>query len=335
MQNLLIYRLGSLGDSVVALPCLNKIAECYPHANRVILTNVPVSPAAPRAIDVLGASLVHDAIEYRVGTRSVSELADLWVRLRRLRADTMVYLTPARGFRTVYRDLAFFRSLGIRTIIGAPVNRDLLENRIEPKTGFVEYEGLRLARCLAALGPIDLDQRSAWDLHLTRAEQLAAAQALAGLNGRKFIAINMGGKARANDWGHANWSALLTRLCAKLDAVHFVFLGSGQDAERAAEMCAGRTDRTLNLCGRLLARETAAVLSKATLFAGHDSGPMHLAAACGVACVGLFSNLHRPGRWHPYGQHHTILHPSEPISSISVEHVYDSVVQTLKLELAA
>ncbi len=55
----------------------------------------------------------------------------------------------------------------------------------------------------------------------------------------------------------------------------------------------------MDLVGKLTMRETAAVLSACTLFAGNNSGPFHYAQAAGVPCVTLFS-LATPARFvHP------------------------------------
>ena len=45
---------------------------------------------------------------------------------------------------------------------------------------------------------------------------------------------------------------------------------------------------------------TAAALSLATLFAGHDSGPLHMAGAFGVPVVGVFAPG-EPDRTFPQG----------------------------------
>jgi hypothetical protein len=74
----LIYRLGSLGDTVVALPCFHLIARCFPQAERVLLTNFPVHAKATATAAVLGDSgLVHGYMRYTVGTRRIGELLRL------------------------------------------------------------------------------------------------------------------------------------------------------------------------------------------------------------------------------------------------------------------
>ena len=48
-RRVLVYRLGSLGDMLVALPALHLVARAFPEAERRMLTNVPVSSKAPAA----------------------------------------------------------------------------------------------------------------------------------------------------------------------------------------------------------------------------------------------------------------------------------------------
>jgi ADP-heptose:LPS heptosyltransferase len=64
----------------------------------------------------------------------------------------------------------------------------------------------------------------------------------------------------------------------------------------------------VNLCGLLAPRESAAVLSRARIFIGHDSGPMHLAAAVQTPCVAIFSARNKPRVWFPYGRQHRVVY---------------------------
>src|SRR5260370_10412181 len=59
-KRVLIYRLGSLGDTLVALPALHLVERAFPKAERRVLTNVPVNVKAPPAAAVLeGSGLGH------------------------------------------------------------------------------------------------------------------------------------------------------------------------------------------------------------------------------------------------------------------------------------
>ena len=46
IKKILIYRIGSLGDTIVALPCFHLIERLYPNAERVLLTEQVTLPEA-------------------------------------------------------------------------------------------------------------------------------------------------------------------------------------------------------------------------------------------------------------------------------------------------
>ena len=140
-----VYRLGRLGDTVVALPCLHAVARAFPGAERILLTNLPVSSkAAPMETILSGSGLLHRFIAYPVGTRSFEALRDLRASLRSRDARTLVYLTPARGLLSVWRDLLFFRLCGFRTIVGAPATRSR-EQIARGAAGVIDRECAELA----------------------------------------------------------------------------------------------------------------------------------------------------------------------------------------------
>jgi hypothetical protein len=67
-------------------------------------------------------------------------------------------------------------------------------------------------------------------------------------------------------------------------------------------------ERAVNLCG-LKVRENAALIEAAALFIGHDSGPMHMAAAVGTPLVAVFSRLWVRGIWYPMSPRAVVLYP--------------------------
>ena len=58
-ERVLVYRLGSLGDTVVALPALHLVARTFPNAERRMLTSFPPNAKAPASSAILtGTNLV-------------------------------------------------------------------------------------------------------------------------------------------------------------------------------------------------------------------------------------------------------------------------------------
>jgi heptosyltransferase III len=317
-KRVLIYRLGSLGDMVVALPALHLVARAFPDAERRLLTNFPVSSKAPAAEAVLGESgLVAGYFRYPVGTRSVVELAKLWWQLRRWSPDVLVYLGAARGVKAARRDAAFFRLCGVKRMVGVPATEAMQGNFFgaESGAGLVDWEpeAARLARNISELGDARLGEAASWDLGLTTAERVGATQAIgAEAMSVPVIAVSVGTKVQAKDWGRENWRALLARLAQAYPEYGLLLVGAAEESdasEFAAEgWRAAGGGVSANLCGKLTPRESAVALSFAKIFVGHDSGPMHLAAAVQVPCVAIFAARNVPRVWFPFGERHRVVY---------------------------
>jgi len=307
IKRVLIYRLGSLGDTVVVLPTLHLVARTFPNAERLMLTNLPVHAKAPAASAIIGESgLVDGYLSYPVGTRSAATLAWLWLQIRRFRPQVLVYLKKPRDNKVVLRDQRFFRTCGIRKIIGLPLGDRATNLRVGP--ALWESEASRLARSVNELGAIDLNDPAAWDLRLTAEELSRAEMALKPTGGRPLIACGPGTKMHAKDWGTANWSALMATLAMKFPGHTVVLIGAREEREACEHVAAAWQGNSINLCGELAPRERAAVLRRAELFLGPDSGQMHLAAAAGIPCVIAFSARTKPGIWFPHGKGHRVLY---------------------------
>ena len=172
----------------------------------------------------------------------------------------------------------------------------------DPLTGQVEWEAARIARRVAELEAVDLEDAANWDLRLTPAEDAAGEALLEPLLGdRPMLAFSTGTKVQAKHWGIEKWEELSRRLAGQLPDWSAVFLGSASEREETGRCAAAWNGRAVNLCGKSAPRESAAVLRRCRLFLGHDSGPMHLAACMGVPCVAVFSARNLPRQWFPRG----------------------------------
>jgi heptosyltransferase-3 len=314
MKRVLIYRMGSLGDTVVALPALHLIARSFPDAERRMLTNFPVSVKASAAEAVLGESgLVDGYFRYSMGTRSPVALLRLWWQLIRWRPQALVYLGGGKGVGAEGRDARFFRACGISKQIGVPLTKELQANLPGPD-GELEPECERLARNIAELGDARLEDAASWDLHLTEVEGVTAREVLAPAAGRPLLAMSLGTKIQANDWGREQWKALMERVGEMYPGYALVLLGAKVEREACEFVAegwragAGANGLVVNLCGQLTPRESAACLAEAKVFLGHDSGPAHLAAAVKTTCVAIYSARHLPRVWFPYGKQHRVVY---------------------------
>ena len=217
-NNILIYRLGSLGDTVTALPCFHLIRKTYPHSRINVLTNEPVSgKAAPAMVILENSGLCDEAISYPVGTRSSEELSKIRKTIRKLQPQVALQLGGRAGGGLRASVTRFFScTCGVRNIIGTPwqltgfcdpvhVRRRMrtrsdegwppgslqLEPPIDP--GGSAPVGLEIDPC---------GEKSRFGIDTCKREKL-------------FGGEHAGTKVPVKDWGEGNWEKLLALLSEK------------------------------------------------------------------------------------------------------------------------
>lgn len=321
VRRILIFRYGQLGDTLVALPALWALREHFADAHLTLLSEQPHrSHISPDRI------LPHQGLFDEFWTfptahsgRSLLDILKLATAIRRRRFDALVYLAPRlRGApQAVRRDLWFFRILsGIDRIIGhtgAPPIPDWVPGQPLPVV-VSEAESL-LARLAAAGIPVPAAGCGRIDLALTLAEREQAQRwwqnAGAGEWHRsRAVAMGVGAKWPSKLWPEERFAALGRRLITELGVLPVIF-GGPEDRALGERLVAG-WGGGLVAAGHLGVREAAALMEGMAGYVGNDTGAMHLAAAAGLRCVGIFSAQDWPGRWVPYGQGHVLLRRRVP-----------------------
>ncbi len=309
--NILIYRLGSLGDAVVALPCFHLLQRAFPKHSFTLLTNHPTLGKAAPIDTVLGQGLFYDdVINYPLGTRNPAILWRLAREIRRRKFHAVVNLCAARGPIEAMRDRMFFYAAGVNRHIGWPVKYRDFYLADDPLTRLKESETHRLLRRIESLGTPDLKNSDWWDLKLTGLELAEAKTLTKSLTGRSKLTLAIGTKMQSKDWGSENWQILINRLSERLDGWGLILIGSADEMDRSEQCSMGWRGPVINLCGRVTPRVAAAAMIGSRAFLGHDSGPMHLAAAMDIPCVAVFSGRNKPGQWDPRGECNRIIRHS-------------------------
>jgi heptosyltransferase III len=325
IERILIFRLASMGDTVVSLPCFHAIRRRYPTAQIALLTaRIPDASAIPAATLLEGTGLVNHYISYPESTRDWQKLREIKKEIRAFDPSLLIYLAAPRGSRNTYRDYLFFRWCGVRRFTGVPFTRDLRECRPpEPGSHLWESEAHRLARCIPHL-TTDVACEQDWTLCLSDRELSTALQLLRP--NTKCLGLAPGARHAAKDWGIENWQTVLAGIANP--ALTLVLIGAATDRDRSDRMATGWPGPVINLCGETSPRMSAAVIKHLDLLVCHDGGPMHLAAAIGTRCVAVFGNVNPPGQWFPFGADHKVFHPGLH-GTIQPSKVIDAVQDAL------
>ncbi len=143
--------------------------------------------------------------------------------------------------------------------------------------------------------------------------------------GRSLLALHIGAGTPAKQWPEEYWSELIRLILRRFDVV-IALIGARSDVLRADRIyqtwkrseCAtvGRDNQrevcVHNFVGQHSIEETAALLQRADVLVGADSGPAHLAATFGTPTVVLFSGTCRSRQWRPRGKKVYVLRARTP-----------------------
>lgn len=314
VRRILIFRIGELGDSLIALPSFRLIRDSFPDAHIALLSNLNSREKHVTPNQILPARFIDEWITYPSsfsGTRGFDMLT-LLRTLRNANYDLLIYLSPrTRNVAAVKRDLLFFRLAGIRNVAGAE-GLEALPGKVNGSPlPAVTHEADHLLERLATNG-IGTGARGAatFDLELTK-EEFASAEEWVQRNIPEstqsvLVGVGPGSKWPSKVWPEENFAELGVRLFARETQLCPVIFGGPSDHPLGDKLLRV-WGRGLNAAGELTPRESAAVLSRCAFYVGNDTGTMHLAASVGTRCVAIMSAQDWPGRWNPYGKEHAIL----------------------------
>jgi heptosyltransferase-2 len=114
-----------------------------------------------------------------------------------------------------------------------------------------------------------------------------SAESLLGRVGGHFVCLAPGSRWPMKRWAPENYAELARRIAFDF-GYDVVLLGDRNDAATASDIVKEAPGRVVNLIGRTGVIEAAAVIARATVFIGNDSGLTHLAEAVGVPVIALF-----------------------------------------------
>ena len=309
-MRLLVVKLADIGDLLTATPALAALRETFPHARIDLLTtahSAPIIDGAGLADTIITFDkFAYDSYRDALHPPNLAAALALALHLRARRYDTVLilhHLTTAFG-ALKYAALALATGAGQR--VGLDNGRGWFLTHAAPDGGFgAKHEVAYWLDVAARLGAAT--DNPALRLSVQPRDEARAAsllqQAGAGTlppGSRPLVVIHpgSGGYSMARRWDPACFAAVADALHTQRNA-RIVLVGTGADNTDAVR--AHMAHAPLDLSGRTSLRELAAVLRRADLFIGADSGVMHLAAAVGAPVVAIFgpSNHRAWGPWSP------------------------------------
>ncbi|MBI5460824.1 MAG: glycosyltransferase family 9 protein [Gammaproteobacteria bacterium] len=268
-HSILLITLSNIGDAVMTTPVLEVLHRRYPEALIDLV-------ADRRSSEVFTHCPYRGRIvfkEKRAGWRGTLQLVRA---LRRTRYDLIVDL----------------RTDGLAYLLRARRRLTKRHRQAHGPHAVEQHMGV-----IAALGDTEIPPTHIW---LTQQLEHAAAQHLQTLPGTRWLALGPGANWEPKIWPAASFRDLIAQLADTFDGI--ILLGGPGDAERCARVAQDCPLPCVNLAGQTGLLDAAAVLARATVFVGNDSGLGHLASAVGTPTLTLFGPG-QPERYRPWGEH--------------------------------
>lgn len=335
--NILVIRLGLLGDMMCTTPMLEAIKRHFPDGRLCLLSNEYNRPIVARNpyIDKL-YTYIHTRNRQRNPRPGFfASLIDAWRLKRDLQREGFDWVVVCNGgFNKPSVRIA--QNLGGK-IISATREDGSYEYRVDyPISGLlepVEHEIVRTFRLLAPLG-IGLDELPQ---HLTlSADSIRVAAAVAAfplLPGKRLrLGIHISASEPARQWPIPAFAQLINALAAEYPDVEvLVFYGHGQMAHR--KMLEGALQTPVTFVPPATIDDLMATLTLCDLLVCNDGGVLHVAAGLGIPIVGLFEgNPMKTGCWYPWGVAYTSVSAPEgaAVAEIEPSAVYEATSRMIR-----
>jgi heptosyltransferase-1 len=328
-----LIKLSSLGDVVHALPVAATLRARMPDAHLTWIVERREA-AVLRDHPALDALVAVDTRRWR-RARGLSDLVDVVRAVREMRRRLrLAAFDVALDLQGLLKSgvLAAATRAPLRIGFAArrcrePLNVLFTNRRVEPPDAALHV----VDQHLALLAPLHVTEPvREFRLPVDAAAEARADEFLAASGvkpGRRLVVLNPGAGRPDKRWPEERFRVLAERLTDDAGADVVVVWGPGEEATGRRIAAPGTSRAVLGPPTNL--HELVAFLRRANVVVAGDTGPLHLAAALGIPCVGLYgpTSAVRNG---PYGSGHRCLQgPAGRVTTIEVDAVVHAVTDLL------
>jgi ADP-heptose:LPS heptosyltransferase len=311
-RNILLYKIGNIGDITCAIPALIAIKKRFPNSRITLLTS-PGKRGSFGAKELLAdVPYLDDMVVYYTEDLATWQKTKGFIKkLQSKKFDLFIQLPDdIAKFRTLVRNMLFAKSLGTRRAFGFTVRtiRLFKKTQIDFTTNRTEVESLlELLRAHGiSSGAPEFGFNISEGIKQKIRHLLTTAPSIH--NALIIVALSPGGNRETNRWPAERFTETAKYLIEKYNA-HIVILGGSGDI--ALGEAIGRQlpqEHFSNQCGKLELLETVEFLRHSRLIIANSTGTIHLAAAVGTPAVGIYGVRDIFNRWCPYGAQHSVLY---------------------------
>jgi heptosyltransferase I len=311
IRAIVIYSPGHIGDVLMNVPLLRALRHTYQSADITWIVGDWSRAIAERfayanRVDVFSPGWY----QYQRGHhRGWARQQRRWIADRLKHPPADLFMSTAASTLDTYiigRACRPQRWLGRKPAYSAfPV---AVEGRvIEPDRALPEARDiLRIAESLPLVDASSVLEYDVVESERREANRLLTSKGIA--EGQRFVVIAPGAGWEGKQWLPERWGQVADQI--RSAGVPVVLMGAPNEAQLAQQVKAAMHSQAIDLVGATSLSLMAAVIERAALWLGSDSGGMHIAAAVGTPTIALFGPTN-PAKWAPEGEQHQAIRAVE------------------------
>jgi len=292
VERILIFRNGSLGDSICALPAIEATHNAYPKAKIDLLTHSGGFPELSIA-NIIDPLLVNNIINYEG-----IELRQLIQLLKSNKYDLFILLPQVHSpFKKFIKDLLFAKAIKVKYAVG--FKRCVIPVFQKTQSKQSKISNVRdFLLSIAVEAGAQMPDRLSYKLNIKPEDEnfIEALFIEKNLNIQsKIAAVTIGAKRPQNRWPIQYFEVVIDYL---QNLGYSIIIIGGKDDKLLVDKLDNK-NKVVDLTGKLTVMQSAIILKRCSMFITNDTGPMHLAYAVGTYTFAIFSSRDFPNLWFP------------------------------------
>ncbi len=294
IQRIIISRTDAIGDVILTLPLCGIIKQKYPQA-KIIFIGRTYTEAIVKCSQYVDEFINADMLLKMDDTAATGEF-------KKINADVFLHVFPNKRIAVLAKKAGVPVRIGTtnRLFHWGKINTFV---RLSRKNSDL-HEAQLNCKLLEPLGIISVPSLKELS-EFTEFKKIPATETIytSLIDHSKInVILHPKSNASAREWSLENYKKLIDLLP---NDKYKLFI-SGTDKEKIAlsDWIKTLPSTVVDVTGKFSLNEFIYFISKADYLVAASTGPLHIAAACGIGAIGIYPPIRpmHPGRWQPIGK---------------------------------
>ncbi len=290
MRTIIISRVDAIGDVMLTLPMCGWIKQHLPNVRILFLCKEYTLPIVQCCVHV-------DEIVNYTQIEKLSKQEQIQF-IKKINATDIVHVLPNKNIASIAKKAGIKNRIGTthRMFHFFTCNNLIAlgrknSNEHEAQLNIKLTKGLGIQNnCVLSEIHKYYGFESSYDLPIEIKKLLSSD--------KQKIILHPKSHGSGREWGIENFKKLIEIL--PKEKYQIIIVGTEQEKLDCIQLI---QDDTVNLLGKLSLQQYIALIKQCEIFIANSTGPLHIAAACGLKTIGLYPPLRPifPARWAPLG----------------------------------